>query len=158
MAVVIIIGILAAIMAPSWLMFYLNWEIRTSRDLLHQGLQKAQNNAMTTRTTWRFSLRESAAGWEWAVHPQSQPLDLVAEWTPLSDRVDLYLPDTTLPRAQGVYYARFNHRGTTNSLGTVTVMGREDLGRRQCVLVSTLLGATRRGTQHPTPNGNRYCY
>lgn len=160
MVVVIIIGILAAIVPPSWFIFHTNWTLKTARDQLRQGLQRAQEAAIAERREWRFSLRQIGDRWEWAIHPNDQPVNQVHSWEALHDLVDIDDPDTTLPTAQGVHYVRFGHRGdVTYRLGTLTVVGKQGVGTKQCVVVSTLIGNTRNGEGHLYPNGNgRYCY
>jgi prepilin-type N-terminal cleavage/methylation domain-containing protein len=160
LVVVIIVAILASIAAPSWFLFQYNWTIKTARDQLHQGLQQAQQAAITHRQGWRFSLRQQGDRWEWATHPNSQPVSEVSNWEPLHNLVDIDAPDTTLPSAQGVHYVRFGYRGEViYRLGTITVVGRQGVGTKQCVIVSTLIGNTRKGEEQLYPNSNgRYCY
>ncbi len=159
MVVVIIVGILAALLAPGFLSFWISWNILIARDQIHGGIRQAQEQAVSTRRRWRLSLREGAKGWEWAAHPDDQPLAEVRTWSSLSPLVTLDPADTTLRQQQGVYFVRFGHRGEVlGQLGTITVTGQGNVGRNQCVIVSTLLGTTRRGTEHPTPRSDRYCY
>ena len=160
LSVVIMVAILASIAAPSWFLFQINWTIKTARDQLHQGLQQAQQAAITHRQVWRFSLRQRGDRWEWAIHPNRQPVDEVPHWEPLHTLVDIDDPDTTLPTAQGVHYVRFGYHGEViYRLGTLTVGGQQGVGTQQCVIVSTLIGNTRKGQEQLYPNGNgRYCY
>lgn len=158
--VLILVGVLAAIATPSWIRFLANRQITTARDELHQGIQKAQADAMHQKRAWRFSLREQNNQWEWAAHADAQSWQDVPAWEPLNNRVILESADTTLARKEGIYYVRFNFRGeVVYRLSTVTVASKNGFGRNRCVVISTLLGATRLGKQQTYPNGNnRYCY
>jgi hypothetical protein len=68
--------------------------------------------------------------------------------------------DTTLAKKNDVYYVRFGFHGEVKyRLGTVTLDSKNGLARNRCVIISTLLGATRKGEEQPFPNSNdRYCY
>ncbi|WP_008308690.1 GspH/FimT family protein [Leptolyngbya sp. PCC 6406] len=158
--VLVIVGILAAIAAPTWFVFLANRQIQVARDEVHQGIQSAQNSAINSRSAWRFSLRQQTDHWEWTVHPNDQPANTVTNWTRLHHRVTIDNPDTTLIAANGVYYVYFTHLGEPRPrLGTVTVVGANSFGKKQCVVVSTLLGASRKGSEKLYPNSSgRYCY
>lgn len=160
MIVLVIIGILGAIAAPSWNRFRAERQTTMARDELHQGLRQAQAASLAQRSSWRFSLRQQTNHWEWAVHPDTQNASDVEAWQSLDANVLLEASDTTLAQRQGIYYVRFGYRGDVKyRLGTVTVTSRSGLAQNRCVVVSTLLGATRKGREHLYPNGNgRYCY
>lgn len=160
LTVLVMIGVLSAVVAPFWLVFWTNRQITLARDELRLGIQTAQAASVRQKSSWRFSLRQVGDRWEWAVHPNTQSWEAVAGWEPLDGNVDLEPADTTLARKDGVYYVRFNFRGeVVYRLSTVTVKHKQDLGRQRCVVVSTLLGATRYGEEHAYPNGNdRHCY
>ncbi|MEM1311152.1 MAG: prepilin-type N-terminal cleavage/methylation domain-containing protein [Cyanobacteria bacterium P01_D01_bin.71] len=159
MAIVVILGVLAAIAALSWTKYLANREVTAARDELRSGILEAQNSAITHRTSWRFSLREVDDHLEWTVHPNSLSWEDVEGWKSLSPQVVLYPADTTLAQSGGTYYVRFGFQGEVRyRLSTLTLDSKNGIARNQCVVISTLIGATRKGKEYPSPNGNRYCY
>ncbi|MGF1521723.1 MAG: Tfp pilus assembly protein FimT/FimU [Leptolyngbyaceae cyanobacterium] len=158
--VLVIVGIFGAIATPTWAKFLAGRRVTLTRDELHQGIQQAQSAAIAQRTSWRFSLRQRGDRWEWAIHPNTQDWRDVDGWQALDMNIMLEQLDTTLAKKQGVYYVRFGHLGEVKyRLSTVTVADKHDLTNARCVVISTLLGATRKGEEqlYPNPNG-RYCY
>lgn len=159
LAVMVIVGILAAIAVPSWVKFQATREVAAARDELRQGIVQAQTAAISHRTSWRFSLRQTSDHLEWAIHPDAIDGQDVQGWEVLSANIVLHSPDTTLARKDGIYYVRFGFQGEVkHRLSTVTLDSKNGLAANRCVVISTLIGATRKGKEHPYPNGNRYCY
>ncbi|WP_044151521.1 prepilin-type N-terminal cleavage/methylation domain-containing protein [Leptolyngbya iicbica] len=160
LVVVVMIGILAAIATPSWLQYQLNQEVKAGRDELRQAILQAQNNAITHREAWRFSLRQVDNRLEWAIHPNSIDSQNALGWNVLSPKLMLDNADTTLRSRNGIRYVRFGFQGEVECcLGTVTLDSKNGAARNQCVVISTLIGATRNGNEHSVPNdSDRYCY
>lgn len=160
MIVVIIVGILMGIAAPAWIRFSQKRQVTFAEQALHQAIRMAQTRASSTRQSWRFSLREQGGQWEWAVHANEQTASDVETWSPLDENVEIYEPDTTLAQSGGIYYVRFGHQGEViYRLSTVTVTHKSGTVSNRCVVISTLLGATRKGKEQLYPNDNdRYCY
>jgi len=160
LVVIVIIGIVAAIATPSWLQYRANQEVKTSRDQLRQAMLQAQSKAIAHRESWQFSLRQVDAHLEWAIHPHSVDWQDVQAWQPLSPNIILDEADTTLRSRDGTHYVRFGFQGEVGCcLSTVTLDSKNGAARKQCVIISTLIGATRKGEEHPVPNdGDRYCY
>ncbi|MBE7386136.1 MAG: type II secretion system protein [Leptolyngbya sp. SIO1E4] len=160
LVVLVMLGILAAISAPSWTRFQANRQVTLARDELRQGIQQAQSASMTQQSSWRFSLRKQAEQWEWAVHPNEQSWEDVSAWQPLNANITLAESDTTLAQQAGTYYVRFGFNGEVKyRLSTITLADKAGLTQNRCVVISTLLGATRNGEEHLYPNNNgRYCY
>ena len=159
LVVTVIIGILAAIATPSWLQYKANQEVKTSRDNLRQAILQAQSNAIAHRESWQFSLRQVDDHLEWAIHPQSVDWQEAGGWEALSPNITLNDADTTLRSRQGSHYVRFGFQGEVGCcLGTVTLDSKNGAAKNQCVIISTLIGATRKGEEHAVPNGDRYCY
>lgn len=83
MVVVLIIGILSAIAAPSWNGFVNRQRLRTSTDRIYNALRKAQSQAKLKKETWQTSFRQTDVDLDrngtieadeenrvqWAVHP-----------------------------------------------------------------------------------------
>jgi Tfp pilus assembly protein FimT len=159
-----IVGLLMAIAAPSLFGWWQQRKINATQDLIYQALRQTQADAMQHRHDRRFSLRQQNGYLEWANHPESVPAVQVATWQPLIDGVVLADIDNTLTKAGGVYYTRFDLHGNLRlkaigELGTVTITisGRKKTHR--CVVVSTVIGAMRKGTSHAVANDNdRFCY
>ena len=160
LVVLFIAGILGAIVAPTWGWFLANRQVIYARDELRQGIQQAQVKSITNRSSWRFSLRQRENHWEWTIHPNEQNWEDVSGWQPLNANIQLEISDTTLAQKNGVYYVRFGFMGEVKyRLSTVTVTTKNGLSKTRCVVISTLLGATRNGKEHSYANGNdRYCY
>lgn len=159
LVVVVIVGILAAIAAPSWFQFLTTREVSAARDELYQGISQAQTAAITHRTTWRLSLREVDGHLEWTTHADTIPWQDAQGWQALNDRVVLDLADTTLAQSGGTYYVKFGFQGEVQyRLGTVTLDSEDGSAHNQCVVISTLIGMTRKGEEHLYPKGDRYCY
>jgi hypothetical protein len=150
---------MAAISLPSWLGFLDQRRVNMTQDLLYQALRNTQQDATTLRQKQQFSLRERDGGLEWASHPAAVSSIQVAHWTPLIDGVTLASEDNTLLSQSGIYYIRFDHEGNVDSqLGRITVVGAGGRLSHRCVVVSTLIGAMRRGEGHHKMKDKRYCY
>lgn len=159
LVVVVIIGILAAIATPVWLQYLSTREVKAARDELRQAILQAQNSSITHRASWRFSLREADDHLEWAIHPNAIDWQDVQVWEALSPNIVLDLADTTLAQSGSTYYVSFGFQGEVrHRLSTVTLDSKSGAAKNQCVVISTLIGATRKGKERPFPNGKRYCY
>ncbi|WOD40502.1 type II secretion system protein [Nodosilinea sp. E11] len=162
--VLVIIGLLAAIAAPSWLDFLHQRKINATQDMLYQALRITQSDAMQQRHERRFSLRERDGYIEWANHPESIPAVRVTNWQPLSHGVVLANEDNTLTKSSGIHYTRFDMHGNLRAKwigeqGTITVTVTGQRHTNRCVIVSTVLGAMRKGQGQTKANSNgRFCY
>lgn len=162
--VVVVIGLMAAIAAPSWFGFWQQQKINATRDLLYQALRSTQADATQHRHDRRFSVRERNGRIEWASHPESVPVAQVITWEPLIDGVVLATIDNTLTKAKGIHYTRFDMYGNLKSKaianqGTLTVTISNKNHTNRCVVVSTVLGAMRKGKGQTRANRNeRFCY
>lgn len=159
LVVVVMVGILAAIAIPSWLTFMLNRQVTAARDEVRLGILQAQTAATSHQASWRFSLREVDDHLEWAIHPNDLNWQDVAAWESLDTNVVLDAADTTMAQSNGTYYVRFGFQGEVRyRLSTVTFTSKNGAAKNKCVVISTLLGATRKGEEHLAPKGDRYCY
>jgi prepilin-type N-terminal cleavage/methylation domain-containing protein len=157
---VAIIGILAAIAVPSFLGFQEKRKVETGQQMLYQAMRSTQRDAMQFREERRFSVRQAEDHVEWASHPERVSAVNLTYWEKLPSGVVLSERDNTLLKKNGIHYVRFDFRGDVKSrLGTVTLTGANGGQVERCVVVSTLIGAMRKGEGHTTPNSNdRYCY
>jgi prepilin-type N-terminal cleavage/methylation domain-containing protein len=161
--VVVVIGLMAAIAAPSWFGFWQQRQINATQDMLYQALRVTQSDAMQQRHERRFSLQERNGHIEWANHPETVPAAQVTHWQPLIDGVVLADQDNTLRQSGAVYYTRFDMYGNLRGKvireqGTITVTITGKRSTNRCVVVSTVLGAMRKGKGHPKARDKRFCY
>lgn len=160
MIIASIIGILAAVATPSFLGFKERQEVQNGRDMVYQSIRSTQMDAMKFREARRFSIRQVGDRVEWASHPERITATAISQWESLPAGVILSEKDNTLRKKSGIHYIRFDiHGNVTSPLGTITLTGANRGGVKRCVIVSTLIGAMRKGEEHPKPNSNgRYCY
>lgn len=154
--IVAILGISAAFSGPTFLGFLELYQLDSAQDQVHQAMRQAQSKAMQTSTAWRFGLRDHSGSVEWAIYQD----DLTpTQWKLLSHSLKID-DETTLRRSsQGIYSTKFDHKGNAKILGRVTLTGKRYSSATRCVIVSTLLGTTRRGRGHSNPNSSgRFCY
>lgn len=163
LVVIALLGILAAILAPGWTHFLAKQQVTAVQGFIHQEVQKTQIKSQQNKELWQFSVREKDGLVEIAVHPMSV-LPNAASWTSFDKSVQLDL-ETTLLASGGTYYVRFDEKGSvrSSSLGRVTVSSKRAPSVKRCIIISTLLGATRTATEQPIPNPNyrrrdRFCY
>ncbi|MFM7600928.1 MAG: prepilin-type N-terminal cleavage/methylation domain-containing protein [Pseudanabaena sp.] len=160
LAVMVMIGVLAAIAAPSWLGFVNNQRLNSAQSQALSTLRLAQSNAKRSQTMWQATFRNTPNVSQYAVH-QSPPSSMTKEywdnlpWQNFDGGVRIVdntedQPRTTFTKLTAVpepdiYRVQFKAQGNPNGLGE---MGRITLGtrtgdRRKCVIISTLLGAMR---------------
>ncbi len=157
MITVFIIGILSAIVAPSWIGFVDARRLNTAQDQVYRAMREAQSNAKRDKSTWQASFREATVVFnqqnkvvtQWAVHPDgSTP----ANWNNLEDSIRIVDTDinssdpnlTTLyfDSATNLYRIQFNYKGVPDGQwGKITLSTRNGGQAKSCVSVSTLLGA-----------------
>lgn len=162
LAVVTMVGILAAIASPGWLSFLERNQLSAAGDRLHVALREAQSDAQTNRKTWRFSLRERDGSIEWATH-SNDVLPSAANWKSLGAQSLRINEETTFASSGGVYYVRFDEHGNPHRLGRITLSGDTRSTNKRCVVVSTLIGAMRKAKDQPVPDPayrtrDRFCY
>jgi prepilin-type N-terminal cleavage/methylation domain-containing protein len=160
-----IIGISAAIAAPSWLSFVNRQRLNTAQSQVYQAMQEVKSNAMHQKVTWQFSVREIPVNGkttvQWAIHPESVN-PAAARWQSFAPQIQLYASETTLykDKKNGVQQVQFNYMGNTDGqLGQITLTTKNEGKFRRCVYVSTLIGTLRTGKEHPKANSNKKsCY
>ena len=163
LSVVAVIGILAAIFAPGGVRLLAKHQVTTAQGILHQEVKETQLTSQQRKALWQFSIRENNERVEVAVHPVSvSPSKAV--WQKLDKSVQIDL-ETTLLTSGGIYYVRFDEKGSVRSsrIGRITVSSKRVPSVKRCVIVSTLLGATRTATEQSRPDPNyrrrdRFCY
>lgn len=162
LVIVVIVGIVAAIAAPTWLRFLARHQVTTVGNQLHQAVQQAQVKSMQTSSSWQLSVRERSGAVEIIVH-NSNVLPSASSWSALDSSVQLD-GETTFATAGGFHLVRFDEKGNVRyRLGRVTVSSKRFSDIKYCVIVSTLIGATRTASEQTTPDPNyrtrdRFCY
>ena len=146
LVVIIMVGVLAALIAPGWLAFLNVRRLNVAQDRVYIAMRETQERARQRRQVWQASFREVNGTVQWAVHPAEAPPQ-ESDWQEIGNFVQVDPASTTLycHPSQGVWRARFDGRGHTNGrLGRLTLMPASGGAARRCVFVSTLLGALRR--------------
>lgn len=152
--VTVIIGILAAIMVPSWVAFINTRQLNAAQEKLYLALREAQNNAKRDKVTWQVSFRENSGVVQWAVQPASVTSVSSMGWQTLDSAIRIV--DTTInssdpdvttfkyDSANSLWKMQFNYKGNANGqIGQIALATRNNSQNKKCVIVSTLLGAMR---------------
>lgn len=157
--VVALVATLAVISAPVWQNWLNTRRLTNARQEIYAAMRLAQQQAMQRQVRWQFSIREGNDRLEWAIHPESVPPEDAPNWRPLEGAVEFDHDNSTLPKARGTYYVSFKFTGDIHyRLGRITLTSSNGQAKR-CVIVSTLIGAIRKGENHQLPDGSgRYCY
>ncbi|MGB3613146.1 MAG: prepilin-type N-terminal cleavage/methylation domain-containing protein [Elainellaceae cyanobacterium] len=148
-----IASILALVAAPGWVAFMQRQQLIAAQDSLYRVIQRTQQLAITQRVPWQVSFRLSAPASEaptveWTRHPSQISSDQVI-WQPVhaATRIRIDEDASTLVQRSGLYWIQFDHHGyVSGRLGRLTLMGTQP-GFRRCVVVSTRLGALRKGKE-----------
>lgn len=130
---VMIMGILAAIAAPSWMTWYNNTKVTTSLEQVQGALSEGQRQAMRRGKTCTIDLDYH---------------------TITSSTGSCLIGDRTLP--EGVVLTtnissgniQFSFKGNTipNDLGVIVLSMSDGSGEKKCLVLSNTLGANRNGT------------
>ena len=160
---IIIVGILSAIVAPSFLRFLAEQKGDTAQGFLRQGVQQAQIKAQQNNIVWQFSIWEQDGTIETSVHPANE-LPTESSWKTLDKSIQID-DETTFLSSDSVYYVRFDEKGNVrrSRLGRITISSRQFPEVKHCVVVSTLIGATRSAKSQSEPDPSysereRFCY
>ncbi|MBE9010503.1 prepilin-type N-terminal cleavage/methylation domain-containing protein [Pseudanabaenaceae cyanobacterium LEGE 13415] len=151
----VLIGILAAIVAPSWQAYLNAQRLNVARNAAVGALNDAKTRAKHQHITYEVGFRQQGQLVQWAVYPDgADPLQ--QNWQNLNEGVKLLeAPETTMARRQGIYRVQFNDRGEANGqLGGVVFGSAAGGGTKRCVIVSNLLGTIREGENRPTRQNN----
>jgi len=158
LVIVVIIGIFAGMMVPSWSSMMNTQRLNRAQDEVYQAMRQAQNNATHHHLTWQASFRDTTGTVEWAIHPVTTDMT-GASWNPLDGMVRLD-DETTLQTASGgIRRIQFNDEGRVNGqLGRLTLSGKMGGKTKRCVIVSTLLGVIRTGKDNARAQDGKFCY
>lgn len=186
--VAVILAILAAIAAPSWVNFLARQKLNSGINTVYQAMREAQTQARTQNMTWQASFRERNGRVQVAVHAAAETdfvpvgvLNNEGYWQDLpqgviidKDKNDRGTYETSLPKqtTQGPWRVQFNYLGcpirtfddycghtSLQALGRVTLMSENGGKMRRCAIASTLLGAMRIGRNYSKPDStDKYCH
>ena len=178
--VVVTLGILAAIAAPSWLTFVNTRRLNVAQDEVYRSMRQAQSQAKKQKLTWQVSFRQQNNIVQWAVH-QAKTEQFIPEtvisndklWNNLDSNIRID-SETTLRKqsVSGAWRVIFNYQGcpvynvgdecintSLQALGQITLYIPNSGKTRRCIYVSTILGAMRTGKERAKANDNgKYCY
>jgi len=160
LVVMIIVGILSAIAAPSWLGFANNQRLNSAQSQALSALRLAQSNAKRTQVMWQATFRNTPNIAQYAVH-SAPPSAMTREywdnlpWQNFDAGVRIVENTETQPRTTftqlkavpepDIYRVQFKSQGNPNGLGElgrITFVVRSS-DRKKCVIISTLLGSMR---------------
>jgi prepilin-type N-terminal cleavage/methylation domain-containing protein len=157
LVIVVIVGVLAAIVVPSWNVLLTSIRLNAAQDQVLQAMQRAKSNAKRKRTVEQFSIRTKDGIVQWALSPAT-PLPDESLWQNLDPAIQLD-DETSLRSIGSIRRVQFTHEGRVNgSLGRVTFSSKQGGKLKRCVVVSTLLGTLRTGTDKPTKKDGYFCY
>ncbi|MCG6137381.1 MAG: type II secretion system GspH family protein [Nostoc sp. LLA-1] len=157
LTVVMLIGILGAILAPSWLAFVDVQRLNTAQSEVYSAMRQAQGEAKKSKFTWQASFREKNGIVQWAVHPAIVNPS-IANWNNLNSNV--YLDsETTLQQSNSIRRIQFDYRGNIVGLPRrITLSSKYGGKAKRCVYISTILGAMRTAKERNKPKDGEYCY
>ncbi|MEQ9626121.1 pilus assembly FimT family protein [Coleofasciculus chthonoplastes] len=166
----IMVGVMSAIAAPSWLQFVNVQRLNAAQSQIYQAMQTAKSNALRDKLTWQVSIREVNEQVQWAVHRGESGYSIpnTVNWHSLDPHIQVYKDqndkdqsETTLHKDSfnGPWHVQFNYKGNTNGqMGQITLVPKDDSQIQRCVYVSTLIGTLRMGEDNDKPNNKKYCY
>jgi prepilin-type N-terminal cleavage/methylation domain-containing protein len=158
--VMAIIGILAAIAAPSWQAFANNQRLNSAQSRSISALRLAQSNSKLKQTMWQATFRNTPTVSQYAIHRSPTLNTNAAYWNALpwenfDSGIRIVDNDETQPKTTftkltadpepDVYRVQFKSQGNPNGLGElgrITFVTRSG-DRKKCVIISTLLGSMR---------------
>lgn len=155
MIAVVLIGILAAIAAPSWQALIDTQRLNAARNQAVTALNDAKTRAQRQHVTYEVGFRQDGQQAQWAVYPVGADPSK-QNWQNLQNGVKLLdRPDTTMAKKDEIYRIQFNHQGETNGqLGKVTFGVTSGSSIKRCAIVSNLLGTIREGENKARDRNN----
>lgn len=154
LVVLVMIGVMFAIVAPSWIAFLNNQKLTVAQNQVFDVLRQAQSKAKLQHIKYDANFRQSGNKAQWVIHSVSDPELTSAElsnlpWNTLGEGIQID-PETKPSSKDSIYRIRFNDRGEiSGQLGRVTLSITSGTSKKRCVIVSSLLGAMRAGESHP---------
>lgn len=170
LVIVVIVGILSAIAAPSWLAFLTRVRLNAAQAQTLSAMREAQAAAKREKRVWEACFWQNATEQkvQWSAHPvpaSGGGICANAQWQNLiesdADQIAIAtsgIARSTLFNRNNIYRVQFGHKGRVNGqLGKITFIAanqpNQNQGSKRCVVVSTLLGAIRTAGNNEC-NGN----
>jgi type II secretory pathway pseudopilin PulG len=160
-----ILVILLAIAAPNWLSFLRMRELNVAQDQVQIMIKQAQHLAKVQRIPYRFVIHENTGVVQWGIAPINR---MSIDWTSANQVVGLDENQTTFRKDKDLnqWFLVLDDDGAIDGqLGRVTLCVKSApqdercSTLQKCVIMSTLLGETRRGEWHPKLRDDRFnCY
>lgn len=157
--VITMVGVLAAIAAPSWVAFIDKQRLNTAQDQVLRVMREAQLQAKNQKSCWEVSFRDNGTKVQWSTHLPSAVSDncsttaVASSWIwndLLEEKANRIAIDTTTTLSSsnqptGAYGIQFQFNGWVNGLPRkITLKTRNSSSSiKRCVIVSTILGAMR---------------
>ena len=155
--IIAIAGILFALMAPGWAAFMTIQRLNAGQEQVLLAMRDAQSHAKQGRVLWQASFQNANGVVQWAIHPAgTTPASFI--WRSLDATIQID-DETTLQQSGAVRRVQFDHEGNVNGqLGRLTLSSKSGGKVKRCVIISTLLGTIRTGTEHTTLQDGKACY
>jgi prepilin-type N-terminal cleavage/methylation domain-containing protein len=143
LVVVLMIGVLSAIAAPSWQAFTTGQRLKTVNNQVFQAIKVAQAEAKRTKqdVTLNFIQGTATKPPEYKLSTEPNPVSLNLEGEIKAGTIQIYAINNETPPQPNI---KFDYLGTTKHADFQVVTYLDDnKSSRQCVIVQSLLGATR---------------
>lgn len=158
LVVIVVVGILMAIAAPFGLRLLERSHTTAARDTVYVAMRQAQDKAQQEMTPWQFAIRQQNEKTEWIIH-SGKTIPTSAEWHKVGTQSLHIDSETNLARLGTAYYVRFDEKGNVqHRLGRITLSSEHFPEIKRCVVVSTLIGALRKGEEHRVKYEGKLCY
>ncbi len=155
--ILVIIGILSAIVAPSWNGFHATRQLSASQEQIQGSIKHGQHMAKLKRLPQRFVIEQNGDSVRWGI--ASDP-NIPIAWTEFKN-IAIDTTQTTFRKdktSDKRWFMVLDDDGTvTGQLGRVTLIS-PTVKDERCVIMSTLLGETRQGRRHSVKRDGFSCY
>ena len=157
MTVLTIIGVLSAIAAPGWNSFYATRQLNTAQDQIQGSIKQGQHLAKMQKRPYRFVIEQYGDVVRWGI--VTDP-NMPIEWMSSFRNISIDTTQTTFRKIKDKqqWFMVLDDDGTvTGQLGRVTLISKM-VREQRCVIMSTLLGETRKGQSRPVKRDGFTCY
>ncbi|WP_448571484.1 pilus assembly FimT family protein [Trichothermofontia sp.] len=154
-----IVGILAAIVAPTWKTLLDRQRVNTAQRVILASFREAQYNAQRDLRDWQVCFRTQNGQVQTLIHAQTltDPVGCPGNdprWRPLAGEVshEIQITHATLPLRNGYRSSRFLANGRVSGAGAsggglgtgrIVIAPKNQTAPRRCVFISTILGTAR---------------
>lgn len=176
--IVVLIAIIVAIALPSWNSFYQTRQLNVAQEQIQAGIKQAQHFAKVKRIPYQFVIHEKNGPVQWGSAPvqyddrgrmtfsAASQAKLAIDWKRAGPLVHLDRTQTTFRKtaAGNEWFLVMDDDGTLDgALGRVTLctylpQTAQCSQQQRCVIMSTLLGETRRGEWKLKKRDQFNCY